>query len=120
MGVSSHTTTGECPMSNVTILPTAFELSPSAARAHAMKNCLGVILAICQLTEREISEKNRARWSHLEAAARRLRDLLAEAPAVNVGRREPMAATTPTRCGIEDLVAAGRRKPHRPAEGVGG
>ena len=105
-------------MSNVTILPTAFELSPSAARAHAMKNCLGVILAICHLTEREIGEKNRARWSHLDAATRRLRDLLAEDPAVNEGHREARAATTSTWCGIGELVALVSRMKGAVPEGL--
>jgi signal transduction histidine kinase len=93
-------------MSNVTILPAAFELSPSAARAHAMKNCLGVILAICHLTERELGEKNRARWSHLDAAARRLRDLLLDDPALDERHREAKPDTTSTRCGVGQLVAA--------------
>jgi signal transduction histidine kinase len=59
-------------------LLSGFEPSPRAARVHAMKNCVSVIVALCRLAERETWVASRERWKHLQAAAHRLRDLLAE------------------------------------------
>jgi two-component system sensor histidine kinase HydH len=54
------------------------EVSPRAARAHEMKNCLSVILAIARLMERELSHESRTRMGRLQSASLRLRDLVAE------------------------------------------
>ena len=53
-------------------------LSARAERAHAMKNCLSVIIAVARLVEGELSGRGRERMARLEAASLRLRDLLAD------------------------------------------
>jgi signal transduction histidine kinase len=55
-----------------------FEISRRAAKAHEMKNCMSVILAVATLVEGELSSPSRARIGRLRAAAQRLRGLLAE------------------------------------------
>lgn len=52
-------------------------LSESAARAHAMKNCVSVIHAIVRLVEPELDERGRERMKRLRLASDRLRELLA-------------------------------------------
>ena len=65
-------------MSIVITLPGGWEPSARAARAHAMKNCVSVIAALCGLAERETAGSSRDRWAHVQSAARRLRELLVE------------------------------------------
>ena len=61
----------------MTVLGVA-ELSPHAARVHAMKNCLMTVLATSRLAERKAGNINPKLWTHLQSAAHRLRDLLAQ------------------------------------------
>lgn len=51
-------------------------VSPGAARAHAMKNCLTVINGVAELLEPELSEANRSRLARLERASARLAALI--------------------------------------------
>ena len=53
------------------------EVSERAARAHEMKNCMSVILAVSRLVVHELSHESRVRMGRLESATQRLRDLLA-------------------------------------------
>ena len=55
------------------------EAPSSAARAHAMKNCVAVIRAISHLLERDIADRGRERLARLQLATDRLRELLADA-----------------------------------------
>jgi two-component system, NtrC family, sensor histidine kinase HydH len=56
----------------------ALDVSPRAARAHAMKNCLTVIRAIAALCEKDLPSRGVERMSRLKGAAERIRDLLEE------------------------------------------
>lgn len=69
------------------------EIPERVARAHAMKNCLGVILAVTRLVEPELSEEGRSRIGRLEAAVWRLRDLLHESL---TGRESDSRRPTPS------------------------
>jgi signal transduction histidine kinase len=51
-------------------------VSDRAARAHAQKNCLSIILAVASLVTPELSAENRERMGRLRAAALRIADLL--------------------------------------------
>lgn len=53
------------------------QVPPRVARAHAMKNCLTVILAVSHLVVGELAGQGRDRLLRLRAAAHRLRDLIA-------------------------------------------
>jgi two-component system phosphate regulon sensor histidine kinase PhoR len=53
-------------------------VSDRAARAHAQKNCLSIILAVASLVAPELSESDRERMARLRAAANRIADLLNE------------------------------------------
>jgi two-component system sensor histidine kinase HydH len=76
-----------------------FEPSPRAHRAHAMKNCVGIIYALSRL-----EEASQRRWEHLRAAALRLRELLVEDLAQE--SRNAPAAPRPSleSCNVEALV----------------
>jgi signal transduction histidine kinase len=53
-------------------------VSDRAARAHAQKNCLSIILAVASLVEPELSDVNRERMARLRAAALRIAELLTD------------------------------------------
>ncbi len=78
------------------------EVSPRAARAHAMKNALNVILAVSRLVESELSNQNRGRMERLRSALWRLNGLLAEdlkdegGGCAGLGRRQP--------CPVQSIV----------------
>ena len=80
------------------------EPSPRGARARAMKNCLSVIDAIWRLAERGAVGVSRDRWTRLQAAAHRLRRLLAEDLASASGESDvdPDVAADP--CSVDALV----------------
>lgn len=80
----------------------ALSLSPRAARAHAMKNCVGVIVAISHLLQKELSGASQERTARLRATASRLRELLADDL-----RDEGLAVHAPpepTTCCVASLV----------------
>ena len=54
------------------------QISPRATRAHAMKNCMSVVIAVSRLVESELSGESRVRIGRLQAAMWRLRDLIDE------------------------------------------
>lgn len=60
----------------MTTMSWAVPVSDRAARAHAQKNCLSIILAVAALVAPELSEVNRERMERLRAAAHRIADLL--------------------------------------------
>jgi two-component system, NtrC family, sensor histidine kinase HydH len=51
-------------------------LSPRAARAHALKNCLAVVSAINRLLETELSERSRERMKRSQDAVKRMLALI--------------------------------------------
>jgi two-component system, NtrC family, sensor histidine kinase HydH len=53
-----------------------FSVTPSAARAHAIKNCLSVVRAINRLIEPEVREETRQRLERSQAAVSRVLELL--------------------------------------------
>jgi signal transduction histidine kinase len=53
-------------------------LSPRAARAHAVKNCLAVVFAINQLLEREVDERSKRRLARSQDAVERMLALIQE------------------------------------------
>ncbi|AKU98724.1 Two-component sensor histidine kinase [Labilithrix luteola] len=52
--------------------------APRAARLHALKNCLAVIIAVQKLLEREVTGQSRERLQRAQDAAARMRGLLEE------------------------------------------
>lgn len=56
----------------------ASQLSPRAARAHALKNCLTVVDAVNQLVERELSDQARERLQRSRGAVLRMLALITE------------------------------------------
>jgi signal transduction histidine kinase len=92
-------------MSTGMIVLSGLEPSPRAARAHAMKNCVSVIAALSRLAERDTTGVSLERWRHVQSAAHRLRELLAEDLAVfpdEMAERLPDAEL----CKVETLVKA--------------
>jgi signal transduction histidine kinase len=88
-----------------TRMMSGLEPSPRPARAHAMKNCVSVIAALCRLAELETAGMSRERWKHLQAAAQRLRELLSDdlaVPTDEVAERHVDARL----CRIEALAKA--------------
>ncbi len=63
-------------MATTTTGTTAVPVSDRAARAHAQKNCLSIILAVASLVAPELSGASRQRLERLRAAAMRLTELL--------------------------------------------
>jgi signal transduction histidine kinase len=91
-------------MPTVMTLLDGWEPSPRAARAHAMKNCVSVIVALCRLAERDVGVVNRERWSHVQSAARRMRDLLVEDLAAESVHNQGQPSVDTNACGVERLV----------------
>jgi signal transduction histidine kinase len=65
-------------MSTEMIYRQGLELTPSAARAHAMKNCLSAITMMCSVVERREAAAYSRLCSSLRSASLRLQTLLAE------------------------------------------
>jgi signal transduction histidine kinase len=97
---------GEDVMSTVMTLLDGWEPSPRAERAHAMKNCVSVIVALCRLAEREVAGLNRERWTHVQSAASRMRDLLDEDLAVESAKDTVPPRVESNVCCVEQLVKA--------------
>jgi signal transduction histidine kinase len=100
------------------ILLSGLEPSPRAARAHAMKNCVSVIAALSRLAERETTGVSRERWKHVQSAAHRLHELLAEDLAVppdETAERPPDAEL----CNVQALVKAVTQRLQPRAEEAG-
>ena len=91
-------------MSTVVTLPGGWEPSARAARAHAMKNCISVIVALCGLAERETSGSSLDRWAQVQSAARRLRELLVEDLADDSAHSAAERRRRTKLCRIEALV----------------
>ena len=106
-------------MSTVITLPGGWEPSARAARAHAMKNCVSVIVALCRLAEREVAGVNRERWLHVQSAARRMRDLLAEDLAAESGEDTSQFPVEANACGVEQLVKSVAERLEARAEEAG-
>jgi signal transduction histidine kinase len=115
----AHVAEREDVMSTVMTLLDGWEPSPRAARAHAMKNCVSVIVALCRLGEREGAGVNRERWSHVQSAARRMRDLLAEDLAAESGQEAAQLRVETNACGIERLVKSVAERLEARAEEAG-
>jgi two-component system sensor histidine kinase HydH len=95
------------------------EVTPSAARAHAIKNCLSAITTICTVIERrEAAPSPRLRKS-LRSASLRLQELLAEHLATEVG--SSVTTSTPGRdwCSVEGVTATATERLWARAEGAG-
>jgi two-component system, NtrC family, sensor histidine kinase HydH len=80
------------------------ELSPRAARVHAMKNSVSVLLALCHLAERGGCGGDQERWRMVRSAAGRLRGLLAEELAAGSVEAEPESRFEAERCNVGGLV----------------
>jgi signal transduction histidine kinase len=61
----------------LTLIATASEPSPLEARAHAIKNCVSVILGLASTIERHVDPVARPRVTRLIDASRQLKELLA-------------------------------------------
>ncbi|MGA3120706.1 MAG: hypothetical protein ABSF69_08055 [Polyangiaceae bacterium] len=61
----------------MTLVATASEPSPLAARAHAIKNCVSVILGLASTIERHVDPIARPRVTQLVDTSRQLKELLA-------------------------------------------
>jgi signal transduction histidine kinase len=105
-------------MSTVMTLLDVWEPSPRAARAHAMKNCVSVIVALCRLAEREVAGVNRERWTHVQLAAIRMRDLLAEDLAAESGHDAAQGLES-NACSVEGLVKSVAKRLEACAEEAG-
>ena len=95
------------------------EVTPSAARAHAIKNCLSAITMICTVIERrEAAPSPRLRKS-LRSASVRLQDLLAEYLAAEFGGS--VTRSTPERdwCSVDRVTATATERLWARAEGAG-
>ena len=110
---------GEDVMSTVMTLLDGWEPSPHAARAHAMKNCVSVIVALCRLAEREVAGVNRERWTHVQLAARRMRDLLAEDLAAEARQNPAQPHVESIACSVERLVRSVTERLEARAEEAG-
>ena len=61
----------------MTLFATASEPSPLEARAHAIKNCVSVILGLASTIERHVDPIARPRVAQLMDTSRQLKELLA-------------------------------------------
>src|SRR5580704_9853315 len=61
----------------MTLIATASEPSPLEARAHAIKNCVSVILGLASTIERHVDPIARPRVTQLVDTSRQLKELLA-------------------------------------------
>src|ERR1700733_9743260 len=61
----------------MTLIATASEPSPLEARAHAIKNCVSVILGLASTIERHVDPIARPRVTQLMETSRQLKELLA-------------------------------------------
>lgn len=72
------------------------EISPRATRAHAMKNCMSVVIAVARLVERELSGESRVRLRRMQEAMWRLRDLVNEDLSADAGAAAAVAKAQPS------------------------
>jgi signal transduction histidine kinase len=92
-------------------------VSPPAARAHAMKNCVAVIVAIGSLLERELACGGAHERCHrLVSAAARLQELLREALSENTPER---VSPPPLPCLVHTVVDSVLARMTDRAEGAG-
>lgn len=91
-------------VSSLTLLAAGPSLSSHAARAHAMKNCLAVVIACRRLLERDVPERSRARLARMDEAARRMSELLAEE--LRYGATETTTSTLSSVSEIVDMAVA--------------
>jgi two-component system OmpR family sensor kinase len=96
-----------------------FRLTPSAARAHAMKNCLTAIMATCDLMERQPALASRRLWNSLRVASNRLRDLLAEQLATETVRCVAASRHRYDWCSVEVVTQLVAERLHARAEDAG-
>jgi signal transduction histidine kinase len=82
------------------------QLKPSAARAHAIKNCLSTITMMCTLIERRQAIASPRLWKSLSSASRRLQELLAEQLTSEVADLVATSLSTQDWCSVEDLLAS--------------
>jgi signal transduction histidine kinase len=83
-----------------------------------MKNCVSVIVALCRLAEREVAGVNRERWTHVQLAAIRMRDLLAEDLAAESGHDAAQGLES-NACSVEGLVKSVAKRLEACAEEAG-
>jgi signal transduction histidine kinase len=69
-----------------------------------MKNCVSVIVALCRLAERDTAEARRERWKHVQSAARRLQDLLADDLVADSAQSTEQRRVDTSLCLVEELV----------------
>lgn len=84
-------------------LMNAPQVSPHAERAHAMKNCLGVITMVAELLRKEASQTDHERLERLRRAASRLCSLL-EADLVEDTEPRGHSLSKQTSCSVDTLV----------------
>jgi hypothetical protein len=104
-------------MSKGLTLLDGLEPSPRAARAHAMKNCVSVIIALCRLAERGAAGPNRERWTRLHSTSERLRQLLADEIAAELGNDTTKPSAMTDLCNVEALVKSVTERLQPRAEG---
>jgi signal transduction histidine kinase len=81
------------------------QLKPSAARAHAIKNCLSTITMMCALIERRQAIASPRLWKSLNSASRRLQELLAEQLTSEVADLVATALPAQDWCSVDELTA---------------
>ena len=91
-------------MTGETSIYERLELTPNAARAHAMKNCLTTIMMTCTLIERKEAATTPKLWKGLRSASLRLRDLVAEQLAAEVANSLATSALRLDWCSVEGLT----------------
>jgi signal transduction histidine kinase len=87
----------------MTLIASASEPSPLEARAHALKNCVSVILGLASTIERHVDPVARSRVTQLVDASRRLRDLLSGQAKVCDCIREDVCVSDLLRLAIDRL-----------------
>lgn len=107
----------ECHMSFALTLLSGVDPSPRAARVHAIKNCVSVIIATSSLVGKDLTGSNRERWTHLQSAASRLRELLVEE--LSGGDTPPSLARPATLACVASLVNEVLSRVAHRAEAVG-
>jgi signal transduction histidine kinase len=85
---------------SLTLLRMPTDLSPQAARAHAIKNCLAVVCAVQKLLEHHLTGEARSRLARAQDAVLRMRALLDEEIAA------PSHVPEKAFCPAEDIVRA--------------
>jgi signal transduction histidine kinase len=96
----------------ITLLATGSEPSPLHARAHAIKNCVSVLVGLASTIEHHVDPTARSRVTQLVDVSRRLKDLLGHQAKEGLPVREDV--------GVRDVVQAvvDRLRPAADALGV--